>query len=330
MNVMTDAFNRRITYLRVSITDHCNLRCQYCMPAEGIEFMDGGDLLSYDEFLRIIRVGAERGLKKIRITGGEPLVRRGVVEFIDAINQIEGIEDIALTTNGILLRKLAEPLYQAGLRRLNVSMDSLHAEKFKEITRGDVLERVWEGIHEAERVGFSPIKINCVLQDGVNQDEIIPFVKLTLNKPYHVRFIEFMPCADLDMWQKTYKPAADMQSKIVEEFGELIPVDQTSDMAGPAENFRLPRAQGVVGFIHAISGHFCDVCNRVRMTADGKIRPCLFSNLEVDFRETLRKGGSDEEISGLFDQVLGIKPEGHELDKYSAEKMLTDMISIGG
>ncbi|HEX9758174.1 MAG TPA: GTP 3',8-cyclase MoaA [Nitrospiria bacterium] len=330
MNIMTDAFNRRITYLRVSITDHCNLRCQYCMPAEGIEFMDNSSLLSYDEFLRIIRVAAKRGLKKVRITGGEPLVRRGVVEFVQEISKIEGIQDIALTTNGILLKKMAEPLYKAGLRRLNVSMDSLKAEKFKEITRGDVLERVWEGIHEAERVGFSPIKINCVLQETVNQDEIIDFVKLTLNKPYHVRFIEFMPCANLDMWQRTYKPAMDMQSKIIEEFNELIPAQEESDIAGPAENFKLPGAQGVVGFIHAISGHFCDTCNRVRLSSDGKIRPCLFSNLEVDFREALRNGCTDEEISGLLDQVLGIKPEGHELDKYSAEKMLTDMITIGG
>jgi len=199
MNVMTDAFNRRITYLRVSITDHCNLRCQYCMPAEGIEFMPNSSLLSYDEFLRIIQVAAKRGLKKVRITGGEPLVRRGLVEFVEEINKIEGIQDIALTTNGILLKKMAEPLYKAGLRRLNISIDSLKPEKFKEITRGDVLERVWEGVHEAERVGFSPIKINCVLQESVNQDEIIDFVKLTLNKPYHIRFIEFMPCANPKM-----------------------------------------------------------------------------------------------------------------------------------
>jgi cyclic pyranopterin phosphate synthase len=300
------------------------------MPAEGIQFMEKESLLGYDEFLRIIRVAARRGLKKVRITGGEPLVRRGIVDFIAAINKIEGITDIALTTNGILLKKLAEPMYQAGLRRINISIDSLKAEKFAEITRGDVLERVWEGVYEAERVGFSPIKINCVLQDGVNDDEIIDFVKITLKKPYHVRFIEFMPCANLDMWQKTYKPAADMQSRITQEFNELIPLKEESEHAGPAENFKLPGAQGVVGFIHAISSHFCDTCNRVRLTADGKIRPCLFSNLEVDFRGALRRGCSDEEVSDLFDQVLGIKPEGHELDKYSAEKMLTDMISIGG
>ena len=334
--ILEDSFHRRITYLRASITDRCNLRCAYCMPAEGIEWKPRDEILSYEELYRIIRVAVQRGLKKVRITGGEPTVRRGLVEFVAMLGALkeQGLEEIAMTTNGILLAHYAQPLYDAGLRHLNVSLDSLNPATFARVTRGDVFDRVWAGIEEAECVGFAPLKINAVLQKGVNSadQEIDAFIELLFRKPYEVRFIEFMPCANWEQWQKEYTGAVDVRAHIEAKYGPLEPVREPNEgHHGPARIFKVPGARGLLGFITAISDtHFCDRCNRVRLSADGKIRPCLFNDIEVDFREALRRNCQDQEIHRLFDQVMGLKPERHQLDDYAQEKMLASMISIGG
>ncbi len=329
-SILKDNFNRKISYMRISITDRCNLRCTYCMPAWGFEWMDRNSLLTYDEILRLVRVAAKRGLYKVRITGGEPLVRDGVVDFVAGVSAIEGITEIALTTNAVLLKKYAQGLKNAGLQRVNISLDSLDPKKFEEVTRGHVFWKVWEGIEEAERVGLAPLKINVVLQNGVNDMEAVDFAKMTIEKPYDIRFIEYMPVNDYEDWKSKYIPVAEIKERISKELGELIPVVET-ESAGPAKNYRLEGAKGGVGFITAISdNHFCEKCNRVRLTADGKIRPCLFSAIEVDFLEALRANCHDEELDSLFDQVLGIKPQAHDLDKFSEEKMLKAMVNIGG
>ena len=331
MNPLVDGYKRTVTYMRVSITDRCNLRCVYCMPEEGLEWTPTEEILTYDELTRIITVAARRGLRKVRITGGEPLVRKGVVGFVEQLSRVSGMKELALTTNGVFLKELASDLYKAGLRRLNISLDSLNPKTFAQVVRRDIFHKVWEGIEETERVGFEPIKINCVLQQGVNDHEVMDFVRLTLRKPYHIRFIEYMPCANWDTWVKTYKPFSAVVDEVETQFGKLVPVGGSNENDnGPAENFKIPGAPGVVGFIHAVSHDFCDTCNRVRLTADGKIRPCLFSEIAVDFRDALRNGCSDEEIEGLLDQVLYVKPEYHELDMLPEEKKLTTMVNLGG
>lgn len=331
MASLVDPYQRSITYMRVSVTDRCNLRCVYCMPEEGLNWTPSDEILSYDEMLRIIRVAAKRGLKKVRVTGGEPLVRKGVVGFIDQLSKIPGIEELALTTNGVFLKQMAADLYKAGLRKINISLDSLNPKTFAEVVRRDIFDMVWEGIEAAERVGFTPLKINVVLQQGVNDHEVVDFVNLTRRKPYHVRFIEYMPCANWDTWVKTYKPFQAVVDEVEAKFGQLIPLNGANEgNSGPAENFKLPGAPGVVGFIHAVSHDFCDTCNRVRLTADGQIRPCLFSEIAVDFRDALRNGCGDDEIEGLLDQVLFVKPEYHELDMIAQQKQLTTMVNIGG
>lgn len=331
MDALIDSYQRVITYLRVSITDRCNLRCVYCMPEEGLAWTPTHEILTYDELTRIIAIAAKRGLQKVRVTGGEPLVRTGVVGFVNTLTHIPGLKEVALTTNGVFLKDLAAGLYQAGLRRVNVSLDSLNRETFSKIVRRDIFDRVWEGIKEAERVGFDPIKINVVLQRGVNDHEVIDFVRLTTERPYHIRFIEYMPCANWDTWLETYKPFTPVMEEIQAAFGEMVPVSlSNADNAGPAVNYRLPGAPGVVGFIHAVSHDFCDTCNRIRLTADGKMRPCLFSDIAVDFREVIRSGCADECIDDLLSQVLYTKPKYHELDAIPKEKKLVTMVNIGG
>jgi len=301
------------------------------MPEEGLNWTPTDEILTYDEMARIISVAATRGLRKVRLTGGEPLVRKGILGFVEQLNQIPGIDELAMTTNAVFLKDMAADLYKAGLRKINISLDSLNPKKFAEIVRRDIFHMVWDGIEAAEEIGFSPLKINVVLQQGVNDHEVMDFVNLTRQKPYHIRFIEYMPCANWETWKKTYKPFQAVVDEVEKKFGKLIPVSGSNENdAGPAENFRLPDAPGIVGFIHAVSHDFCDTCNRVRLTADGKIRPCLFSEIAVDFRDALRNGCSDKEIAGLLDQVLYVKPEYHELDMIAEQKALTTMVNIGG
>lgn len=314
--MLKDTFDRTIDYMRVSVTDRCNLRCIYCMPSGGIKFLDHKDILQYEEIVRILRVAVQTGVRKVRITGGEPLVRRNVTGLIRMIKGIGGIHQLSMTTNGILLERYAEELADAGLDRVNVSLDSLKPERYREITRCGDLEAVLRGIEAAERAGLTPIKINMVPIRGMNDDEIGEFAKMTSRAPYQVRFIEFMPFVTEDVWNQEHFISSDDIQARVEQVGALTPVEMKK--AGPARYFRFDGAAGVVGFISPISNHFCKECNRLRLTADGKLRPCLFSETEIDVKATLRSGGSDEEIKRLIELSIAVKPKGHSMSMQNA------------
>jgi cyclic pyranopterin phosphate synthase len=325
-----DQYGRQISYLRLSVTDRCNLRCRYCVPAGGVEWMARDHHLTDDEIIRIVRVAAQRGLSKIRITGGEPLVRPGIVELIAELARIPGIRDLPMTTNGLLLARYAEPLKQAGLHRVNVSVDTFDRAKFALITGRDGLDMVWKGIEAAARAGLAPIKLNMVVQRGLNDDECVAMARLTQDHPYHVRFIELMPVADFDEWHARHLPNSEVMAMISRSLGPLRPVER-EEPDGPAQSYQLDGAAGRLGFISAISDdHFCDRCNRFRLTAGGMLRPCLFSSREVDLRSVLRSGGSDDELHARFDHALAVKPAAHELTPDSRERMLVTMINIGG
>ena len=327
--MLFDPYKRKINYLRISVTDRCNLRCRYCMPEEGIPLIPHQEILTYEEILRIVRVFAAQGISKIRLTGGEPLVRKGIVDFVARVSEIEGIKDLSLTTNGILLKELARPLKEAGLKRVNISLDSLDRERFARITRKGDFERVWAGIEEAIRVGLSPIKINMVAIRGVNDDEIEAFARLTLELPLTVRYIEYMPSGNGEAWKETDLLTIPQIRQRLESLGLLIPV--TPDRwDGPAKRFRLQGALGEIGLIGAVSSHFCHECNRLRLTPDGKIRTCLFSDEEIDVKDLLRKGGSDDELKEKLLAALRAKPERHHIDSHQFKKCQRNMSAIGG
>ena len=326
---MFDHINRRIEYLRISITDRCNLRCVYCMPEEGVPALRHGEVLSYEEIIRIVRVAAGAGIKKVRLTGGEPLIRKDVASLIRQIAAVPGIEDLALTTNGILLEKMAGEQAQAGLKRINVSLDSLVPERFEKLTRGADLSAVLSGIAMAERAGFLPIKINMVPIHGLNADEIQDFARLTLAKPWHIRFIEFMPIGARAMWDETKVVKTREVMDAISALGELEPVESREN-DGPARHFRLPGAKGLLGFISPLTAHFCGTCNRLRLTADGKLRPCLFSESEIDLKTPMRAGCDDDELVRLLNVALSVKPEGHSMARGVQDIYRRTMSKIGG
>jgi cyclic pyranopterin phosphate synthase len=330
---MIDQYARDINYLRVSVTDRCNLRCTYCMPKEGLSRIGHDDILRYEEILRIIRVAAGMGITKVRITGGEPLVRRGIVEFIASLGTVQEITDVSLTTNGILLKDCAEDLFAAGIRRINVSLDSLDAEKYARITRGGDLRTVLRGIRKAREAGFSPIKINIVAIKGFNDDEILEFARLTLLNPYQIRFIELMPLGSAGSENNGRYLANDFIRERIGKIGRLEPVNykgQKSD--GPARIYRLAGGAGEIGFISPVSRHFCHTCNRLRLTADGFLRACLLSDDEVDLKGPLRAGCSNGGIEELIRQAITRKPRQHEVfcDEGHIKKCMTEMSAIGG
>ncbi len=327
--MLLDPYKRKINYLRISVTDRCNLRCRYCMPEEGIPLISHEEILTYEEMLRVVRVFATQGISKVRLTGGEPLVRKGIVGFISHLSQIKEIKDLSLTTNGILLKEFAQDLKQAGLKRINISLDSLKRERFFQITRKDDFERVWGGIEEALRVGLSPIKINMVTIQGLNDDEIESFARLTLRFPLTVRYIEYMPSGNGEDWkQADILTIPQIQSRL-EKVGKLIPIP-SDQWDGPAKRFRIDGAIGEIGLIGAVSSHFCGDCNRLRLTPDGKIRTCLFSDEEIDVREILRKGGSDQDLKERLLVALRTKPEKHHINTLQFKKCQRNMSAIGG
>jgi GTP 3',8-cyclase len=299
------------------------------MPEEGIPLIPHEEILSYEEILRIVRVFAEEGISKVRLTGGEPLVRKGIADFIFRLSQIEGIEDLSLTTNGILLKELAQDLKRAGLKRINISLDSLRRERFYQITRKDEYERVLEGIEEALRVGLSPVKINMVAIKGLNDDEIESFAQLTLHLPLTVRYIEYMPSGNGEEWKESDILTIPQIKSRLGNIGELIPIP-SDRWDGPARRFRIEGAIGEIGLIGPVSSHFCDDCNRLRLTPDGKIRTCLFSDEEIDVKELLRKGGSDLDLKERLLVALRIKPERHHINTYQFKKCQRNMSAIGG
>ncbi len=310
MSVLHDSFQRPINYLRVSVTDRCNLRCVYCMPPDGVPLLSHSDILSYEEIATVVRAAAELGINKVRLTGGEPLVRLGLPRLIELIASIEAIDDISLTTNGILLAGCANELKAAGLRRVNISLDTLKTGRFEQITRGQGLANVLAGIEAAHSAGLEPVKINMVVMSGVNDDELLDFATKTVSDDWHVRFIEFMPVTGEGHGQ-WFLPVGEIKKRL-EPLGELGPC-LPSVGNGPAKYFRFPGATGTVGFITPISEHFCFQCNRLRLTADGKLRPCLMSEEEIDLRGSLRGGASPAGLKELIEAAITRKPQGHHL-----------------
>ena len=326
---MIDSHNREINYLRVSVTDRCNLRCLYCMPKEGVSHLGHNDILRYEEILRVIRTASRIGIVKVRITGGEPLVRRGLIEFLSSLKTIP-LEDLSLTTNGTLLEVFADRLFDAGIRRINVSLDSLDPEKFARLTRGGNLHAVLRGIEKAEKAGLAPIKINAVAMRGFNEDEIVEIAKLTLEKPYQVRFIELMPTGKIESHLQERYLSSDVIMEKIGAFRELEPVNGGSRTDGPARIYRMKDAAGEIGFISPVSHHFCGLCNRMRLTADGHLRSCLFADGEIDLKGPLRSGCSDVHLEELFRQAVRLKPMRHRLREGGARSMEKEMSKIGG
>lgn len=329
-NILIDNNNRVINYLRLSITDRCNLRCIYCMPEEGIDFIAHDRILRYEEILHLVGLSVQKGIRKVRLTGGEPLVRKGFLGFLKRLNEIEGLKEITLTTNGVLLKELASDIKACGVHRINVSLDSLKRERFFHITGKDLFEQVWEGILEAERLGFHPIKINVVAMKGINDDEIQDFARLTLKKPYHVRFIEQMPVGANNNWTPDkFLPILEVYD-IIQEIGNLEPIHKRNALDGPAQRYVLEGAKGEIGLIGALSNHFCAICNRLRITADGHLRSCLFSEQEVDIKTPLREGVGDEALLRLLEKAIQEKPKRHNLMGPGMKNCARQMSSIGG
>ncbi len=326
---MLDSNHRTINYLRLSITDRCNLRCIYCMPEEGIKFISQSEILTYEEILHIVRLCVQKGIRKVRLTGGEPLLRKGFIGFLERLCKIKALEEITLTTNGVLLKSFAADLKNCGISRINVSLDSLRPERFFRITGRDCFEKVWQGLEEAEHVGFNPIKINVVAIRDVNDDEILDFADLAFKKPYHVRFIELMPVGEQIEWRPEKFVSTDEIYSQIHSLGELSPV-KTNPYDGPAQRFKIEGGQGEIGLISAVSNHFCSVCNRLRLTPEGKLRGCLFSDQEIDLITSLRQGKNDDFLLQRIELAIKNKPKDHGLLEYGPRKCVRQMHSIGG
>lgn len=316
---MTDKFSRRISYLRIAITDLCNLRCVYCMPAEGVATSAREEVLSFEEIQHLVRVAARLGVRRVRLTGGEPLVRRDVARLVAMLRKLPELEEISMTTNGTLLAPLAGNLREAGLDRVNVSLDTLRPERFVAITRRGCVEDVWKGIEAALAAGLMPVKINAVVARGWNDDEIADLARLTLAMPVHVRFIELMAIGETFAWQrKAYVSVAEIRERLDEAFGDsLAPANSDSGEvpigSGPARYLRISGARGSIGLISPVSEHFCGSCNRLRLSATGVLRPCLLSTREIDVRGPLRGGASDDELAAVFQKAVLAKPEKQEI-----------------
>ena len=313
---MIDQFGRRVEYVRVSVTDKCNLRCVYCMPLDGLDWLKRESLLSYEEIASVLRTMAGMGLEKVRITGGEPLVRKDLPRLVEMVAEIPGIVDISLSTNAVLLADQAQALRDAGISRVNVSLDSLQEERVDAIARRPgSFGRILEGLDAAEAVGFDPIKINVVLIGGQNDDEIEDFALITRDRPWHLRFIELMPTgSNLDLSADNFVSCQEALARI-RRMGSIEPVDGPAGN-GPATYFRFPGAAGTVGVITPMSHNYCDRCNRMRLTADGQLRPCLFGSIQTNLRDPLRAGA---DLIPLIEETLRIKPERHYLIQGSDE-----------
>ncbi len=330
MTQLVDTFGRAITYMRISVTDRCNLRCVYCIPEQGITLKSHGEMLTYEEITTVAAAAATMGVRRIRLTGGEPLVRRGVTDLVRMLKALPGIEEVSLTTNGVLLEEMAPALARAGLDRVNVSLDTLDPARYTRLTRGGKFERTWRGIAAAEANNLTPLKINVVAVRGLNDDELPALARLTLEHAWHVRIIELMPVGGSLAWgddlpdpQRAYLPLSEIRA-ILDPLG--LAEDKGVRGAGPARVYRLPEALGTVGLISPRGEHFCDRCNRLRLTADGFLRPCLLGEREVNVREPLRRG---QAVEPLLEEAVRLKPEKHELasNKIPANRWMAE---IGG
>ena len=327
--MMNDSFGRRIEYLRISVTDKCNLRCVYCMPEHGLPWLKHDQILSYEEIAEIVRVMAGMGLRRVRLTGGEPLVRRDLPELVRQLRAIPGIEDIALSTNAVLLGENAEALRAAGIQRVNISLDSLQPARVDALARRTgYFSSIMDGIAAAERVGFEPLKVNVVLMRGRNDDEVEDFARMTIDRPWHVRFIEVMPVEDnLDVSENNYVSALEILERL-RGIAALTPVPGPHGN-GPATYFQYAGARGTIGVITPMSHNYCDRCNRMRLTADGQLRPCLFGDIQTNLRDALRSGAP---LEPLIAHTLTIKPERHYLIQGSASGSggLRALSQVGG
>lgn len=326
---LIDGMGRTIVNLRISVTDRCNFRCTYCMPADNVEFMDRDKLLTFEEITRVASIVSRMGINRLRLTGGEPLMRKDLSVLIKMLAQVEGIDDIAMTTNAFFLKEHAQNLKDAGLKRLNVSLDALDPEKFKHVNRRDCLQQVLDGLQEAARVGFKSIKINAVAMRNFSETEIISLIEMGRSDGFEVRFIEFMPLDSDQAWERDKVLFGHEIVDFIREKYELIPIDNSLEI-GPASEYKFADGKGKIGIITAVSNPFCDHCNRIRMTADGKLRTCLFSANETDLKELIRSGASDETIVETIEQAVLIKEPGHKINLDSFERPTRAMHAIGG
>jgi len=328
--MLVDGFGRIHDNLRISVTDRCNIRCFYCMPENEVRFVDRREILDFEEIERFARVAAAEGIRKVRVTGGEPLLRRNLPFLIGRLAAIPGIDDLALTTNGVLLEEMAEPLYAAGLRRLNVHIDTLDRERFAQITRRDDLPRVLAGLEAAKRAGFQKIKLNAVAVKNLVEPDIVPLARFAREQGFEVRYIEFMPLDAQNLWDRTKVLLADdILATLTREIAPLAPVPDP-DPRAPASEYRYTDGGGTVGIIASVSKPFCLNCNRIRLTADGKLRYCLFAIQEDDVKSLMRSGASDEEIAELMRRNLAGKWQGHEINSAKFVAPPRPMYSIGG
>ena len=326
---MKDGFGREINYLRISLTDRCNLRCVYCMPMHGLTFVPNQDLLSAEELEQVVLAAVDTGFRKVRLTGGEPTLRQDIVEIVRRLSSITGVEQLVMTTNGYRLPYIAQDLAEAGLSRVNIHVDSINRGNLARIMRLGSADKAWAGIVAAEKAGLLPIKLNAVITRGYNDDAAVELSRLTLNKPWQIRFIELMPFAGpTEIQLEHYVSSDEIRSRIEQRLGPLFALNE-GQLEGEARVFRLAGAEGTVGFISPVSNPYCDDCNRMRLTADGRLRMCLLSDKEINFRRTLRNGGVHQDLVNLFERAIRAKPVGHELQRgvHPAERTMSQ---IGG
>jgi cyclic pyranopterin phosphate synthase len=327
--MLIDSFGREIVNLRVSVTDRCNLRCSYCLPEEHVEWLPRAEILSFEEIERFVRVVAGLGIRKLRLTGGEPLLRKGLADLVGMLVRVPGIADVGMTTNAVGLQRLAGPLRRAGLSRINVSLDTLDRELYRKMTRRDALDAVLAGLRAAADAGFRPIKINAVVERDKNLGEVAPLARMAREEGFILRFIEYMPIGRGNGWSDARVVSNAEILEILREIGPLEAIDEP-DGTGPAQRWRFADGKGEIGLIGSVTEPFCDHCNRIRITAEGKLRTCLFSVVEHDVRALLRGGGSDEEIAALVVAAVAKKEPGHKIGQPGFVKPSRTMSSIGG
>ena len=327
-NRLFDRYKRQLNYLRISITDRCNLNCTYCAPKSQHPRLPHDEILRYEEILRLARIFLDLGISKIRITGGEPLVRKGIFPFLSCLNQMKKIEDLALTTNGLFLTESLEKLKSVGIKRLNISLDTLNPETFYKITGENAFHKVWEGIVKSEQMGFHPIKINAVALRGINDEDLIDLARLSFSHLFHIRFIEQMPMGNQLVDDKNPLLTPEIK-RLLKPLGKLIPI-QKKNIDGPAQRYRFEDAKGEIGFISPLSHHFCGTCNRLRLTASGFLRVCLLSENQTDLKTPLRSGFSDQEIADIILNTIRLKPMSHNLNGKQPVIVPCRMSSIGG
>ena len=325
---LIDRFHRLINYLRISVTDHCNLNCIYCMPDRFVEKLPHKEILRYEEILHLVRTCVQLGVSKVRVTGGEPLVRKNIYEFLSKLTKIEGLTDVSLTTNGVLLKDNIEKIKAAGIKRINISLDTLNREKYRKITGSDVFDLVWEGIEKAEENGFDPVKLNVVVLRGINDDEVTDLASLSFFRPFHIRFIEYMPIGQANIHSEKIFFTDKIKERI-EILGKLFRVDNDVN-DGPAKRYRFDGAKGEIGFISPVSHHFCNKCNRLRLTANGRLRPCLLSDYQEDIKGPLRSGATEKELRDVFIKAVLNKSCEHKIDFENDAGTKGEMYKIGG